>query len=350
MCCFLKMVIIFCLFDLRVIAADELRNFSKFDFIWNFGIALSCDKGLNHGLSDYFLRGMYPDLRDYQKIKNGDVVWVPLRFFKQFYQNIFPTMISKIVLVLSDGDESFPSDCLASGEIEKFVNHPNIIHIFTQNCDYCGGTDKVTPIPIGCDFHTMAYTKSTLWGAGCSPQEQADCFASILTTLKLTSERKKRAFVDFQLSDTPRIGNFKRYLQFGEDRTTIFKRLLSTELIDYSDRMLRVNLWKTKGLYAFSISPYGNGLDCHRTWEDLILGCIVIVKSCGIDRLYEELPIVVVKDWAEITSENMDVWLKKYGDAFTNPKYRRRLTNAYWIEKIKKIVEAYKVGLNTRSF
>ena len=36
---------------------------------------------------------------------------------------------------------------------------------------------------------------------------------------------------------------------------------------------------KDRGRYAFAISPIGKGLDCHRTWESLILGQIVIVQT-----------------------------------------------------------------------
>ena len=37
--------------------------------------------------------------------------------------------------------------------------------------------------------------------------------------------------------------------------------------------------------YAFIVSPHRNGLDCHRTWEALVLGCIPIVKTSPIDDL-----------------------------------------------------------------
>ena len=31
--------------------------------------------------------------------------------------------------------------------------------------------------------------------------------------------------------------------------------------------------------YKFALSPEGNGIDCHRTWECLYLGVIPIVKK-----------------------------------------------------------------------
>jgi len=73
------------------------------------------------------------------------------------------------------------------------------------------------------------------------------------------------------------------------------KRLI--ELIQnefLNTRLQRHDLWKKKTTYAFSVSPHGNGLDCYRTWEDLVLGCIVIVKTSVLDncqklKLFAEL-------------------------------------------------------------
>jgi len=94
--------------------------------------------------------------------------------------------------------------------------------------------------------------------------------------------------------------------------------------------------WKEKGKFAFCISPHGCGLDCFRTWESLLLGNIVIVKSSPLDPLYKELPVVIVNDWNDITRKNLDRWAKQYGDALTNSNYRKKLTTRYWIQKIKK--------------
>jgi hypothetical protein len=86
---------------------------------------------------------------------------------------------------------------------------------------------------------------------------------------------------------------------------------------------------------VFSISPHGNGLDCHRTWEDLILGCIVIVKTSALDPLYEGLPVVIVKEWNEITPKNLTLWLEKFVDKINDTSVRERLTLKYWMEKIR---------------
>jgi hypothetical protein len=319
-------------------AKDTRKNkWESSQAIWNFAIITACDKGLNAGPIDYFAKGLQFKEANYQRIESGDIVWVNASFVSQFYHQVLPKVSAPFVLVISDGDESFPPDSgLNPDEIESFISNANIIHIFAQNCDYQGDSGKVSHLPIGIDFHSIAYKGIRgYWGEKGSPMQQEAILEEILNSCEATNHRIMRAFVDFQLSDSMRDGSFKRNIQCGEDRTTIFNRLLQTDLIDYAGRMRRSDLWKRKSKYAFSISPHGNGLDCHRTWEDLALGCIVIVKTSPLDPLYEGLPVVIVQDWSEITKENMEKWLTLYGDAFTNPSYREKLTNAYWFSKIQ---------------
>ena len=55
--------------------------------------------------------------------------------------------------------------------------------------------------------------------------------------------------------------------------------------------------------YRFIISPHGNGLDCHRTWEALALGCYPIIKSSPLDCMFEGLPVIIVNNWNEVTPD-----------------------------------------------
>lgn len=323
-----------------VIEADfRVDQWQKVNYVWDFGIIASSTVGLISSPIRYFASEFQYDKKLYKNIKKGDIVWTRCRFLKSFYQEILPSIQCPFVLVVSDGDESFPSESgLSLSEIEAFLDNQHITHLFVQNYDGTIQHPKITPIPIGVDYHTIGY-KNPLggWGEKGTPQQQEMLLNEILSTLKPTHERKCKAFVDFQLSDTMR-GENKRYLQCGEDRGAIFKKLLNQDVIEYAGWMKRSELWKKKGEYAFSISPHGNGLDCHRTWEDLILGCIVIVKTSSLNSLYEGLPVIIVNDWSEVTLENMRLWLEQYGDAFTNLQLRKKLTLEYWVSLIKSYV------------
>ena len=83
---------------------------------------------------------------------------------------------------------------------------------------------------------------------------------------------------------------------------------------------------------AFVLSPHGNGLDCHRTWEALCLGCIPIVKTSPLDSMYNELPVLIVNDWNDITIE----LLQKTVDEYKGREFRyEKLTLKYWMDMIK---------------
>lgn len=79
-------------------------------------------------------------------------------------------------------------------------------------------------------------------------------------------------------------------------------------------------LWQNFASHAFAMSPFGNGVDCFRTYEILMMGAIAIVPSrdsegnhfAGKDT-YAGLPVVVVDDWAEVTHDNMLKWTKELG-------------------------------------
>jgi hypothetical protein len=76
--------------------------------------------------------------------------------------------------------------------------------------------------------------------------------------------------------------------------------------------------------YKWCICPEGNGVDTHRLWEAMYLGCVpIVLKSPFIDTLMHytegELPIYVIDTWSDLTNLNfpnfvrnkfMNKWLK----------------------------------------
>jgi hypothetical protein len=80
--------------------------------------------------------------------------------------------------------------------------------------------------------------------------------------------------------------------------------------------------------YKFVISPNGNGLDNHRTWEALYLGCIPIVINHYIYDGYPDLPIIRVNDYSELTQKMLNESLEK---TYTYNK----MYSEYWEKTIK---------------
>lgn len=301
-------------------------------YLWNLGFAIASDcTPFGNGLPpeyETFPSPPYLNPVHYiNDIRDGDVVWVQSAQLVNFIKNVFPSLRAKIVLVVNDGDESFPSDQARHVNMNEFLSDARILHVFAQNIDGTINSNKVSALPIGIDFHSIARSSGYFGEPHMSLERQEEILDELLSSLRPTSERKKRALIEFQFSDRPIYG--------GETRGQVASKIMPGGVIDkLNHRLPRGELWRRKGEYAFSISPHGNGLDCHRTWEDLVLGCIVIVKTSPLDSMYEGLPVVIVKDWSEVNAANFDKWLAQYGDAFTNPQYRERLSHQYWMNKI----------------
>jgi hypothetical protein len=78
----------------------------------------------------------------------------------------------------------------------------------------------------------------------------------------------------------------------------------------------------------FVISPPGNGLDCHRTWESLYMGCVPIVIKNDIYDNWADLPILQVEDYGNLTNGVMEEFLERKFDM-------EMIDMNYWTKKIK---------------
>ena len=109
---------------------------------------------------------------------------------------------------------------------------------------------------------------------------------------------------------------------------------INKELLYRHDEFLpRTQLWNKMVEYAFVLSPKGVGMDCHRTWEALALGCIPIICIPEFKNIVEGLPVLVVNDWSEINP----LLLKNTIEKFYKKKYELnfdKLRLTYWTDKI----------------
>lgn len=58
----------------------------------------------------------------------------------------------------------------------------------------------------------------------------------------------------------------------------------------------------------YALCPRGCGVDTHRFYECIYLGCVPIVVRTNtvFDRLYREFPCLIVNKWADVTEELLD--------------------------------------------
>jgi hypothetical protein len=269
---------------------------------------------------------------DFKDIKDGSSLYVASSALKYFIAYILPVLTHKVVIV--SGDETCWNDIFTSyKDFLAFIENNKIIHWFSQNC--IAVHPKLTQMPIGLDYHTMS-NNHPKWGPKLKPVEQENVLNEIISSpnIKPFWEREIKCYSNFHFCMTTR---------FGYDRQDAFKNI-PKDLVYYEPvHLLRQDSWNNQIKYAFVISPHGGGLDCHRTWEALVLGCIPIVKTSGLDSLYRDLPVLIVKDWSDVTDSLLQSTVRDFRDRVFNYD---RLLLSYWVKLIETAQETLKSKAN----
>lgn len=260
--------------------------------------------------------------------KNQDIFYAILTGNKKitdfYFNKILNIVENRCIVILIESDIIY---------IEKeWLNNDKLIHCFTWNKPFVH--EKMTAIPIGLNFNRH-YKSLIQWKQQTSIHENSIlekpktmCFNCSLHT---SAERKKlQTIIDTKLYDVC-------------DKLQYIPPISSRVIPSCVEGQIRVdvtnpecyNLWLP---YKFILSPRGTGMDCHRTWEALMIGLIPIVQSSMIDELYEDLPVIVVGDWKEL---NMDLLNKEYEKIIEKKKNNQynynKLHIEYWIHKFEHV-------------
>jgi hypothetical protein len=199
-------------------------------------------------------------------------------------------------LITHNGDESAP------GLFRSFLDDPKLIAWFTVNLEG-EPHPKLHPIPIGIGNRYTGYGNPD--------------FVQKAIDKKLSKEH----LLYFNLT----IQNFY------EERWPVYQ-LLGRAPFCYRPIKKRFDYYLDDvAASKFILSPRGVGLDTHRLWESLYLGSYPIVKSSSLDPLYEGLPVIVVKNWNEVTEAFLN---EKYEELSQKTYQLERLTMSYWSAKI----------------
>jgi hypothetical protein len=325
------------------------------ELIWNKGLAARCDRRF----PDEFADGNYltvptlagalasPKLPDdlirgpnaCSNIQDNELIWVRLSWLKSFVRQVLPLIRTKFSLVTGDSDSCAPSEVMS--EARLILNCHNVVHWYTQNYDGSMPSERISPIPIGVDFHMLS--EKPMWGENvASPVEQEQMLKSIRDSLPPLATRIPKVYVDFAWQQGFGLRHYRRYhplkgTKFHEMRRQVARKVRRNELVFCQPGpMPRSEMWRERGRYAFILSPHGMGLDCHRSWEALALGHVVLVPSSSLDALYANLPVVILKSWADITPENLTKWVSRYAAATGTDE---KLKSDYWISRMRAATE-----------
>jgi len=295
---------------------QEITDETACEYVSSRGILKSCDIHSSEPKSSTRVLKGY----DFSKIVDGSIVYITASAIPAFVE-IMKTIPHRIVLVTGDCDQSVYQDVFPSShEFLEFIEQDKILHWFAQNSTV--NHSKISPIPIGLDYHTLS-EKSNSWGSQAKPMDQENLLRGIQDGSPLFYRRKISCYANFQFNINGRFANERR----------VARKEIPENVVEYEEQKRpREETWGIQSEYAFVISPSGNGLDCHRTWEALCLGCIPIVKSSPIDHLFEGLPVLIVNSWSDITRTKLEEVI----DEFKNKTFNYdKLKLSYWTKQIR---------------
>jgi hypothetical protein len=329
------------------------------ELIWNKGIAARCDRrvpdefpnGRTYSAVPTFA-GAYAssklpdnlisDPSAFDDLRENELVWVRLSWLKSFVRQVLPRVGAKFTLVTGDSDSCVPSELLA--EARAILGCRGITRWYTQNYDGSMPSERVSPIPIGIDFHMLS--ERPIWGEQIStPAQQEQTLLSIRDGLPSLENRVPKVYVDFGWQMGFGLRNYRRFhplrgTSFHENRRRVVKIMRAKEaVVCQGEPLPRSHMWRERGKYRFVLSPPGTGLDCHRTWEALALGHLVLVPSSALDPLYTGLPVIPFKHWDEITPENLRKWFRHYVEYAPPLDAGRKLLTSFWVDQMRSTKE-----------
>jgi hypothetical protein len=307
------------------------HNESCNHYVSSRGLLKSCDYHSETPMScDRHMRGMPNFLRFkkgvHEKLKDDDS-YVPSMYIcgasiPVFIAHFVKHIDFRFVLVTGDSDVDVP--------YQAFPNHQALVQLlenkylakwFCQN--WVGNAHpKVKNLPIGLDYHTLM-SSNIFWGPISSAFEQERQLCEIKSHFKPFYERPLKCYSNH---------HFALKTKYAADRKESI-RDVPRNLVYYEEKQIpRLETWRRHNDFCFVISPHGNGYDCHRLWEALILGSIPIVKTSRLDPLYEGLPVLIVREWKDVTAE----LLKRTVDDFKTRDFQyEKLTLKYWTDQFK---------------
>ncbi len=240
---------------------------------------------------------------DPKKVKRGDAIFVEWVKMERFAKKYLPQIREKFILVTPNCE--FGTDTAQPGGYRYLLESKKIAAWFVQNID-SPPTQHLIPIPIGLTNTVNAHGQIGVldpWVQRAAERPLALRHRWIYLNFAIGTNRQAR------LACVEHFANIRNE----------WPRSFEDYLSDLSDSV-------------FVISPPGNGMDCHRTWEALLMGCYPIVLHSMLDPLYENLPVVVVHNWDAVTEELLH---QKYEEFQASIWRREKLYAEYWFQKVR---------------
>ncbi len=244
------------------------------------------------------------DSFDTTALQLGDIIFVQTDYLKHFFTDIHPTITTPYILITHNSDDPAPGPYL------KHLDDTRIIAWFGQNPSITNHP-KFIPIPIGIANKSFEYGDTAILEAAIneSPRSKARSCEHLL-------------YMNFTINTNVL------------ERKKAYEAFINAPFCTYAPRLPYASYIQDLTRFMYVVSPEGNGLDCYRTWEAMLLGCIPIVKHSALDPLFEGLPVLLINNWDQVTQEFLE---KKYRKLQKKTYNLNKLHADYWINQIRAV-------------
>ena len=219
--------------------------------------------------SDY----IYDETRKDQlnSVQFGEIIFIKTDLLSMFFSSPFESIRKPFVLV------SYNSDLSAPNKYKSRLSDPKILKWYASNPSMQNHS-KLIPIPIG--------LANRRW-----PEGNLDKIAYAFQNYrKPWSQRTSFLYVNFNIQNNKIIREKAMSQALRMENVQIIKKRISFDAY-----------LKDIGDAKFVLSPPGGGLDCHRTWEALLMGAVPIVHRSELDPLFSKTRTVIIQEWSDLT-------------------------------------------------
>ena len=231
-----------------------------------------------------------------EEVKNVKSVFVYTQMLDLFFAKIYPFIRNEFVLVSHNSDDT------VTEKYKSILDNGKIIRWFSTNIGFTH--EKLIALPIG--------IANSQW-------EHGNLFL-LDKIVRENNNKNNLVYKNFNIGTSPSNRNYV-------DRATSLNKMSMSSKVAQEEYLRNIATSK------FNICPLGNGIDCHRVWETLYLGTIPIVTDCINNRMFEDLPILFVKnnDWSIITKSYLEDKYSYFIDRIWNYE---KLDLQYWKNRI----------------
>ncbi len=301
------------------------QNEDQCYYVSTCGLSLACKlKPIYYG------RQLKYDYNDkFNTVEHGDLVYVHCRDLVALVFNL-NKFVKPICIVVNGDDNLFPHD-YPQHVIDELTTNKKCVALFSQN-NCLIDHPKFKHIPIGLDYHTLNWEKNNhLWGKTGQTAKQQEIILQACV-------KKMKPIQDTNPLDI--ITNFHLAMDNPPRRAALRKPIydiltkIQPKWIRWLPEQTRMDFWLSCNNSSFVLCPPGNGYDTHRAWEVLCLGRIPIIQDLSINKVYEGLPVWIIKDWEEFAKLSDSQITSKFCEFVKdwNNYDWSRLSLKYWID------------------